>query len=74
MKINATHYGTMFGVPVWIDMTNPNIPEIEVKHRWMEWVLDVMEFMFGLFVLLNTLINKNYEPMYPIHTKGVVNG
>lgn len=70
MNINPTHYGTMFGVPVYIDMTDPECPGIEVQKKWMEPLLDVMEFLFGCFVYINTLFDRDYEPMYPIYIKG----
>jgi len=63
----------MFGVPVWIDMTDDEAPDIEVKYWWLEWALDVMEFLFGCFIWINTAINPDYEPVYPIYIKGTVN-
>lgn len=66
-QINATHYGLMYGlVPVRIDMTDPDVPAIEVRHWSLEPVLDVCEAIYGVLLFLRSTVDPDYEPTFPI--------
>lgn len=62
-----THHGRFLGVPVWLDMTNPECPAIEAKFGVVgDACMNVMEFLFGCFTWLQTAVNPYYEPLFPI--------
>lgn len=66
-KFKPTHHGRFLGVPVWLDMTDENVPGIEPKYKPIGSIaLSVMEFLFGCFTWLQTFIDPYYEPMFPI--------
>lgn len=71
-QFKATHYGSMFGVPVLLNMENPDAPEVKVKFVILEPVLDLMEFLFSCFTWVQTFVNSDYEPSFPILIKGEV--
>ena len=49
--INRTHTGRMFGiVPVYLDMTNEDMPGIEGRYFWCDVALDICEEFFAMAV------------------------
>lgn len=72
MEINATHHGKMFGVPVWLDMTDPECPGVEAKYK-LDLVLDFMESMFALYCFTVSLINPEFEPMFLVQVGEEIN-
>lgn len=72
-EFKKTHYGSLHGVPCWIDMTNEEAPGIEAKGGFIgEFALDAMECLFGCFCFVMTFVNTDFEPMYAITVKGEV--
>ena len=71
-----THTGMFCGiVPIWLNMTNEEEPEIEVRGTGalktaLELLMDVVEGAFGLYCMACSLLNPNFEPLYPIKITG----
>lgn len=71
--MKRTHKGLMYGiVPVYLDFTERECPGVEARHWSLEWLLDVVEAMFGLFCMVATTINPTLDPQFPIKITGVL--
>jgi len=68
-EFKPTNYGSMYGIPVLIDMRDDNCPGIEARYH-LGWALSVMDFLFGCFCYLRTSVDPTFEPMFPILIKG----
>lgn len=64
MKFKRTHHGKLFGIPVYLDMTNPECPSVEAKYK-LDFLLTITEFLFGFYCSVITILNPNFVPMYP---------
>ncbi len=71
MKNKYTHKGFFCGiVPIYLDMTDEECPLVVERH-WSLLPLFIMtEFVFGICVFLRTLVDLEYEPMYPLKITG----
>lgn len=66
----ATHTGLMFGiVPVWLNM-NDEAPMVDGRFIGCNLLLTVCERLFAILVLMVTMVNDEYEPMFPIKITG----
>lgn len=75
MMPKLTHKGLFCGiVPVYLDMSDEDMPMMCVRHWSLEPLLDVVEMLFGMCVFLRSLAEADYEPMYPIKITGEFNG
>ena len=71
--MRRTHKGLMYGlVPVYLDLTDAERPEVEGRFAGCEAMLDVVEVFFGMFTFLMTCIYPYYEPVFPIKITGKV--
>lgn len=68
-EFKPTHYGKFLGVPVLIDMTEPECPGLKARY-FLDPVMDVMEFLFGIYCTIMSMVNPEFEPMFPIHIRG----
>lgn len=71
-KSKFTHYGWFNLIPVYVDMTNPDCPDIEVRHWSLEIPLDITSAIFDMFCWVVTLINPEVEPMFAIRITGEI--
>jgi hypothetical protein len=62
---NYTHYASLHGVPIYFN-NNGFGNGVCVRNFYPEFLLDVMEQLFNGFVFISSIINSDYEPMYPI--------
>jgi len=67
----ATHYGSFLGVPVLIDMTDDECPALEARY-YLGWLMDFMEFLFGIYCVVMSAIDADFEPLFPIKIKGAL--
>lgn len=68
-----THKGFFFGfVPVYLDMRTPEAPGVEVRHPWLEWMMDFGEVVFSLCVSMRQCFDPLYEPEFPILITGEI--
>lgn len=74
-----THKGTLFGVPIYLRFSQPLVegdqypdeaPIVWVRHWCLSPILTVMELLFGCAVFLRSMVDEDYEPMYPIKITG----
>ena len=65
-KMRRTHYGRFLGVPVYLDLTTPECPGIEPRHVVLEPVLWAAERAFEVFCGVNSLMDPDFEPLFPI--------
>lgn len=61
----ATHHGKLHGIPVYLDMRDPENPGVKVKYN-LELILDLAESMFALVCMVRCFFDPNFEPMYPM--------
>ena len=65
--MNKTHIGLMFGcVPVYLDMTDDDCPGVEGLFFGCDFMLDIVEPIFGACIFIMSAINPEYEPAFPI--------
>lgn len=73
-EFKRTHYGSLHGIPCWIDLTDDEAPAIRAKGGLIgECALDVMDFLFGCYCTVACLLNPDFEPMFAIKIKGAAN-
>ena len=66
-EFTKTHHGHMYGVPVWLDMTDPECPGVEPKYGLLgECAWQVLHFLFGCFTWTVSTLNPDYDPEFPI--------
>ncbi|MGR6980825.1 hypothetical protein ACUHGC_05305 [Testudinibacter sp. P27/CKL/0425] len=59
-----THYGKLFGVPVYVDMRTEPGPVVETANFIPDWVLDIAEPTYFFIESLMNFNDESYEPMY----------
>lgn len=71
-EMQRTHKGLFAGLaPIWLDMSEPECPAIEARGGLVgELWLDIAEGMFGVFCTLATMVNSEFEPVFPIRITG----
>lgn len=72
VDFKPTHKGFLFGVPVYIADLDSEAPQIGARWSCIEWVLDLMESLFGCYCFVMCSINPEFEPMYPIKVTGEI--
>ena len=70
--MNPTHYGSLHGIPVLIDLTDDECPAITGRYFWCDAALEVMEALFSAFVWMMTYLDDEYEPVYAIKLTGEI--
>lgn len=71
MNHKFTHKGFFCGiVPVYIDMTNEDCPMICERHWSLLPLFMLVELLFGCAVLIRTMSDPDYEPLFPIKITG----
>jgi hypothetical protein len=71
MSHKFTHKGYFCGVvPIYLDMTNEEAPLIVERHWSFLPLFILIEFVFGICVFLRTMVDREYEPMYPLKITG----
>jgi len=71
-QYRRTHTGSFLGVPVYLDMTNPDIPTIEGRYLGCDYAIWLMELLFGVFCTFVSMFNPDFEPLFPIKITGVI--
>lgn len=74
IKNTFTHYGLMYGVvPIYVNMNNPEAPDVAVRNFVPEFALDFVDLLFSLFVCsYQLIIDRSYEPMLMIKLTGKI--
>lgn len=71
--MRRTHKGLMYGiVPCYFDFTVRECPAVEARHWSLEWLLDVVEFMFEFYSILWLAVSDAPLPGVPIKITGVL--
>lgn len=70
-RMKRTHYGRLHGIPVWLDMTDQHCPGVEARY-FLDPVLSIMEFLHGFYCFVMSMVDSEFEPMYPILILGEV--
>lgn len=74
-NFKPTHYGLFMGiVPIILDLTNEAEPVIEGRWFWCNPLLTVTEYVFGMFCMVATMINPDFEPMFAMKITGEIHG
>ncbi|WP_017807115.1 hypothetical protein [Avibacterium paragallinarum] len=71
-EVAFTHYGWLWGIPVYVKDIDSEAPIIEAANFIPEWVLTVAD-QIGFFIegLLN-IHNPEYVPMFKIRITGEI--
>lgn len=69
-----THYGWFCGLcPVYLADLGSEGPTV-VERNWVpSWWMGIVEWLFGQFIFVNSLLDPEYEPMFPIAISGKIN-
>jgi len=71
MKEDFTHKGLFCGiVPVYLNMDDAECPLIVERHWLFVPLFVAVEFIFGICILARTMVDDDYEPMFPIRITG----
>ena len=68
--MKATHQGWFLFCPVYVDMTNPEIPEVCARWPWLEWLMDPALWCQEAAIMFLSLTNPDYEPAFSIRLTG----
>lgn len=67
LREGFTHYGYAFGiVPVYVDMRDDEMPMMITRNWIPEILLALVEGVWALQQWVMSLIDPNYEPLYPV--------
>lgn len=61
-----THYGKLWGIPVYIGNIESKAQRILTANFIPQWVLDVTDDICFTLLSYQNRDNPEYEPMYPI--------
>lgn len=64
-NFKRTHHGKIYGIPVYLDMTDPECPGIEPKYK-LGFLLSIAEAFFMSYCAVKSLFDLEFEPMFPI--------
>lgn len=68
-----THYGSLYGFPIWIDMTDEDCPAIKAKFgKFGDIIFDIIEGLASIYISIMQSIDPMWEPTYTITIKGEV--
>lgn len=68
-----THYALFWGcVPVYVNMANPDAPDVATRNWIPEWTMDFADWLSGFPIWLATIINPGYVPMFAIKLTGFI--
>jgi hypothetical protein len=68
-----THYGWFCGLcPVYIGNPQSEAPTLAERNWIPSWWLDFTQWLFGCFIFINTVIDDDYEPLWPIKISGEI--
>lgn len=62
-----THYGKLWGIPVYIGKIESDSPLIATANFIPQWVLDVADTICFSMLAYKYRDDPFYEPMYPIY-------
>lgn len=65
LKEEFTHYGWLYGVPVYVNM-NLDAPGIVTRNFIPEFCLDIVDAFINLAVTTMQIMNLDYTPLYKI--------
>lgn len=72
-EMKRTHKGLMFGlVPVFLDMSDEECPAVEGRNFVCDIILDIVTPIFGVCIFIMTMVNREYEPAFPIKITGEI--
>ncbi|THA04368.1 hypothetical protein [Rodentibacter pneumotropicus] len=67
-----THYGKLWGIPVYIGDINSEAPLIETANFIPSWILDIADHICFSMLAWQNRDNPYYEPLYPIQVLGEI--
>lgn len=65
-----THKGWFAFCPVWLGNLDSDAPLVATRNGIPEIVMDAAEACIGLCIVVISLFNPDYEPLYPIRVSG----
>lgn len=66
-----THKGLFCGiVPVYINFDDEEFPLIMERHWAFVPLFTVVQLIFGICIFIRTMVDDDYEPMFPIKITG----
>lgn len=67
--LGFTHHGAYYGIPVYLNMSNPYCPEVACKWEPMEFLMDVANCIESL---MHELLYPDDEPSFQFTVKGEI--
>lgn len=67
-----THYGKLFGIPVYIGEIDSFAPTIATANFIPEFILDIAQSIYFNLESLMNINNPAYEPCFRIRVKGKI--
>lgn len=65
-----THKGWFLFAPVYLDMTDPEVPGMWARWEWMEWLLTAAHECQAAMITMLSAMNPDYEPAFMIRITG----
>ena len=56
--------------PVYLNADDGEGMAVEARHEWLKWWFDVNNWLFSVMVFFVTLIDHEYDPMFPFRVTG----
>lgn len=70
IREHFTHRGWYFFVPIYL--TLDDCPKVSARNGVPEWLMDLAEAVFGACVFVRSLLDPDYEPLYPLRVTGEI--
>lgn len=69
-----THRGTFYGIPIYLDMTDDECPEVEGTNKFFDYLFTAAAVFHNVVIeraaqFLAALTGRDYEPCFPFRVK-----
>lgn len=73
LRKRFTHYGLFWGcVPVYVNMRNPECPDVATRNWVPDWTMDAVESVANFFIALRARKNPGYMSLTGIALTGLI--
>lgn len=69
-SLKATHKGWFLFAPVYVDMTDPDVPGMWARWEWLEFLVTAAHEVQSAMMATIQLFDEDYEPAFMITLTG----
>lgn len=69
-RVTYTHRGWFGLCPVFLGDVDSDTPNVDPRHRALEWLLDLSEAAYGACFALASALDPEFVPSWPLRITG----